>query len=114
MRAVATRLIAPLTPLALSGQTGALDLHAAGNEAESGHVRLADEADLIVVAPATADSIARMAAGMADDLLAAMLLAGRGPALMAPAMNVNMWQNPLTQANLAHLMGADGGGRFTT
>src|SRR5581483_6559478 len=79
-----------------------------------GHIRLADEADLIVVAPATADAIARLAAGMANDLLAAVVLASHAPVLLAPAMNVNMWQNPLTQSNLARLLGPDGGGRFTT
>ena len=66
------------------------------------------------MAPATADFIARMAAGMADDLLAAVVLATRAPVLLAPAMNVNMWTNPLTQANLARLLGPAGGGRVST
>jgi phosphopantothenoylcysteine decarboxylase/phosphopantothenate--cysteine ligase len=114
MTAAATRFITPLTLQALSGHPVSLDLFDPGTESEIGHIRLADEADLIVIAPATADSIARLAAGLADDLLAAVILAGRGPVLLAPAMNVNMWQNPLTQANLARLLGPDGGGRFTT
>jgi phosphopantothenoylcysteine decarboxylase / phosphopantothenate---cysteine ligase len=114
MTAAATRFITPLTLQALSGHPVAVDLFDPGTEADIGHIRLADEADLIVVAPATADSIARLAAGMADDLLAAVVLAGRGPVLLAPAMNVNMWQNPVTQANLARLLGPDGGGRFST
>jgi phosphopantothenoylcysteine decarboxylase / phosphopantothenate---cysteine ligase len=58
----------------------------------------------VIVAPATADAIARFAGGLADDLLAAVLLATRAPVLLAPAMNVNMWENPLTQANLARLL----------
>ena len=66
------------------------------------------------MAPATADFIARMAAGMADDLLAAVVLATRAPVLLAPAMNVNMWTNPLTQANLTRLLGPAGGGRVST
>ncbi len=114
MTAAATRFIAPLTLQALSGHPVSLDLFDPGTEAEIGHIRLADEADLIVVAPATADSIARLAAGMADDLLTAVVLAGRGPVLLAPAMNVNMWENRLTQGNLARLLGPDGGGRFST
>jgi phosphopantothenoylcysteine decarboxylase/phosphopantothenate--cysteine ligase len=114
MTQAATRFIAPLTLQALSGHPVAVDLFDAGTEAEIGHIRLADEADLVVIAPATADCIARLAAGMADDLLAAVVLAGRGPVLLAPAMNVNMWENPLTQANLARLLGPDGAGRFST
>ena len=100
MTEAATSFIAPLTLQTLSGAPVALDLFDAASEAEIGHIRLADEADLLVVAPATADFIARMAAGMADDLLAAVVLATRAPVLLAPAMNVNMWTNPVTQANL--------------
>jgi phosphopantothenoylcysteine decarboxylase/phosphopantothenate--cysteine ligase len=113
MTDAATQFITPLTLQALSGNPVSRDLFDLGSEAEIGHIRLADEADLVVIAPATADSIARLAAGMADDLLAAVVLAGRGPVLLAPAMNVNMWENPLTQANLARLLG-EGGGRFST
>src|SRR6185295_16220993 len=79
MTEAATRFIAPLTLQTLSGAPVALDLFDAAQEAEIGHIRLADEADLLVVAPATADFIARMAAGMADDLLAAVVLATVGP-----------------------------------
>src|SRR3954470_12152048 len=114
MTEAATRFIAPLTLQTLSGAPVALDLFDAAQEAEIGHIRLADEADLLVVAPATADFIARMAAGMADDLLAAVVLAARAPVLLAPAMNVNMWTNPVTQANLNRLLGPGGGGRVTT
>ena len=114
MTEAATRFIAPLTLQTLSGAPVALDLFDASQEAEIGHIRLADEADLLVIAPATADFIARMAAGMADDLLAAVVLATRAPVLLAPAMNVNMWANPATQANLARLLGPGGGGRVST
>jgi len=114
MTEAATRFIAPLTLQTLSGAPVALDLFDPAAEAEIGHIKLADEADLLVVAPATADFIARMAAGMADDLLAAVVLATRAPVLLAPAMNVNMWTNPVTQANLSRLLGPAGGGRITT
>jgi phosphopantothenoylcysteine decarboxylase/phosphopantothenate--cysteine ligase len=112
MTEAATRFIAPLTLQTLSGAPVALDLFDAAQEAEIGHIKLADEADLLIIAPATADFIARMTAGMADDLLAAVALATRAPILLAPAMNVNMWTNPVTQANLTRLL--TGGGRVTT
>jgi phosphopantothenoylcysteine decarboxylase/phosphopantothenate--cysteine ligase len=114
MTEAATRFITPLTLQTLSGAPVMTDLFDAGSEAEIGHIRLADEADLLIVAPATADAIARLAAGMANDLLTAVVLATRAPVLLAPAMNVNMWENPLTQANLERLLGAGGGGRITS
>src|ERR1700760_3084692 len=73
------------------------------DEAEMGHIRLSREADLIVIAPASADLIAKMATGMADDLASTMLLAANKPILIAPAMNVRMWEHPATVANLATL-----------
>jgi phosphopantothenoylcysteine decarboxylase/phosphopantothenate--cysteine ligase len=111
MTKAACHFIPPLTLQTLSGHPVGLDLFDPTEESQIGHIRLADEADAVVVAPATADSIARFAAGMADDLLAAVLLATRAPVLLAPAMNVNMWENPLTQANLARLLET---GRVTT
>jgi phosphopantothenoylcysteine decarboxylase/phosphopantothenate--cysteine ligase len=115
MTEAACRFISPLTMQTLSGAQVRRDLFDLGEESEIGHIGLADQADLVIVAPATADAIARMAAGMADDLLTAVLLATRAPVLLAPAMNVNMWENPLTQGNLRRLLsGAEGGGRFTT
>jgi phosphopantothenoylcysteine decarboxylase/phosphopantothenate--cysteine ligase len=105
MTAAAAQFITPLTLQTLSGAKVATDLFDLSEEAEIGHIRLADEADLLIVAPATADAIARMAAGMADDLLAAVVLASRAPLLLAPAMNVNMWENPLVQDNLRRLLG---------
>jgi phosphopantothenoylcysteine decarboxylase/phosphopantothenate--cysteine ligase len=113
MTEAATRFITPLTLQTLSGAPVALDLFDAASEAEIGHIRLADEADLIIIAPATADAIARLAAGMANDLLTAVVLATRAKVLLAPAMNVNMWENPLTQANLRRLI-ESGGGRIET
>ncbi len=110
----ATQFITPLTMQTLSGHPVGRDLFDLTEESQIGHIRLADDADLIVVAPATADAIARLAAGMANDLLAAVVLASRAPVLLAPAMNVNMWENPITQSNLARLLGSDGGGRFAT
>lgn len=104
MTRAATEFITPLTLQTLSGHPVARELFDLGEEADIGHIRLADEADVVVVAPATADAIARLAAGMADDLLAAVVLATRAPVVLAPAMNVNMWQNPLTQDNLRRLV----------
>ncbi len=105
MTDAATRFITPLTMQTLSGAPVAHDLFDPVAEAEIGHIRIADDADLVVVAPATADAIARMAGGMADDLLTAVALATRAPMLLAPAMNVNMWRHPLVQANLGRLIG---------
>jgi phosphopantothenoylcysteine decarboxylase / phosphopantothenate---cysteine ligase len=114
MTEAATQFITPLTLQTLSGAPVSRGLFDFDSEAEIGHIRLADEADLLVIAPATADTIARLAAGMASDLLTAVVLASKAPLLLAPAMNVNMWENPLTQANLARLLGPGGGGRVST
>ncbi|MBX6742985.1 MAG: bifunctional phosphopantothenoylcysteine decarboxylase/phosphopantothenate--cysteine ligase CoaBC [Acetobacteraceae bacterium] len=93
-----------VTREALAGITGARvhdDLWAA--EAEIGHIRLARLPDLVVVAPASADILAKMAAGLADDLATTVLLATRAPVLVAPAMNPAMWEHPATRANMATL-----------
>ncbi|MEA2696176.1 MAG: phosphopantothenoylcysteine decarboxylase / phosphopantothenate---cysteine ligase [Myxococcales bacterium] len=108
MTPAAAHFVTPLTLQTVSGQKVARDLFDLTEESEIGHVRRADQADLLLVAPATADFIARMAAGMADDLLSTVALATRAPILIAPAMNVNMWENPMTQANLARLLGRPG------
>jgi phosphopantothenoylcysteine decarboxylase/phosphopantothenate--cysteine ligase len=95
-----------VTPLSVGSLTGDLvyaELWSLTDEAEMGHIRLSREADLIVVAPATADLLARMAAGLADDLATATLLAADKPVLVAPAMNLMMWAHPATQTNLALL-----------
>ena len=83
------------------------DLFDPDSEFDVGHIRLARDADLIVVAPATADLMAKMAGGHADDLATAVLLATDGPVLIAPAMNPRMWSNAATRRNLAQLV-ADG------
>jgi phosphopantothenoylcysteine decarboxylase / phosphopantothenate---cysteine ligase len=114
MTEAATHFITPLTMQTVSGSAVALSLFDPVEEAQIGHIRLADDADLVIIAPATADAIARMAAGMANDLLTAVVLATRAPVLLAPAMNVNMWENPLTQANLGRLLGPGGPGRVST
>ena len=103
MTPAATEFITPLTLQALSGNpvhTQLLD-HAA--EAAMGHIELARWADVIVVAPATANFIARLSNGLADDLLTTLCLATRAPLLVAPAMNQQMWHNPATQENIARL-----------
>ncbi|SEN03257.1 phosphopantothenoylcysteine decarboxylase / phosphopantothenate--cysteine ligase [Loktanella fryxellensis] len=107
MTRAAGEFVTPLSVAALAGETvhGALfDLTA---EAEMGHIQLSRVADLIVVAPATAHLMARAAAGLSDDLATTLLLATDTPVLIAPAMNVRMWDHPATQRNLAVLM-ADG------
>jgi phosphopantothenoylcysteine decarboxylase / phosphopantothenate---cysteine ligase len=111
MTDAACQFITPLTLQALSGHPVARDLFDAKQESKIGHIELASLADLIVIAPATADAIARFAAGMANDLLSAVVLATKAPILLAPAMNTNMWENRITQENLARL-GRDG--RATT
>ena len=75
------------------------------DEAEMGHIQLSREADLIVIAPATADLLAKMAAGICDDLATTLLLATDKPVLAAPAMNVRMWQHAATRRNVATLRG---------
>ncbi|HJZ85872.1 MAG TPA: bifunctional phosphopantothenoylcysteine decarboxylase/phosphopantothenate--cysteine ligase CoaBC [Polyangia bacterium] len=111
MTRAAREFIAPLTLQTLSGHPVMTDLFDLTQESEIGHIRLADDADLVIVAPATADVIARMAAGMADDPVTTVALATRARVLLAPAMNVNMWEHPLTRRNVDAL-GATG--RFFT
>src|SRR6202011_2465183 len=93
----------PLSVAALSEDKVYGELWALTGESEMGPLRLSREAALLVVAPATADLIARMAAGLADDLAATTLLASDKPILIAPAMNTLMWAHPATQANVATL-----------
>ena len=92
---------------ALTGEKAFQNLFDLDEEHEIGHIRLAREADLVVVAPATADLLAKMAHGLADDLASAVLLATDRPVLVAPAMNPRMWAHPATQRNVAQLR-ADG------
>ena len=111
VRAILTKggaeFVTPLSLSVLTEEKAFTDLFDLKDEAEIGHIRLSREAELIVVAPATADLLARMAHGLADDLATAVLLATDKPVLAAPAMNVRMWEHPATQRNLATLR-ADG------
>ncbi len=95
--------VTPLSVSALAGSKVYTDLFDLTDEAEMGHIALSRSADLIVVAPATADLMAKMAQGRADDLASTLLLATDTSVLLAPAMNVRMWQHPATQRNLTIL-----------
>ena len=98
-----TEFVTPLSVAALSGSKVYTDLFDLTDEAEMGHIQLSRSADLIVVAPATADLMAKMAQGFANDLASTLLLATDTPVLVAPAMNVRMWQHAATQRNIATL-----------
>lgn len=100
----AQKFITPMTFQTLTRRPVFTDLWSLTEEASIGHIQLADRADLIIVAPATANVISRMANGMANDAVTAMVLASRSPVLLAPSMNVNMWNHPLTRANLQKLV----------
>jgi phosphopantothenoylcysteine decarboxylase/phosphopantothenate--cysteine ligase len=103
MTANAREFVTPLTVQTLSGNPVATETFDLTQESEIGHIRLADTADVVLVAPATANVLAKMAHGIADDLLTTVLLATRAPVVVAPAMNVNMWQHPATVANVRTL-----------
>ncbi|AFW02089.1 bifunctional phosphopantothenoylcysteine decarboxylase/phosphopantothenate synthase [Gluconobacter oxydans] len=103
MTDAAKAFITPLSLEALSGERVHDALFAPTQESEIGHIALARSADLVVVCPATANLMARMAHGLADDLATTLLLATTTPILLAPAMNVRMWEHPATQANLTLL-----------
>ena len=103
----AEQFVTPLSVSALAGTKVYRDLFDLTDEAEMGHIELSRAADLVVVAPASADLMAKMAAGLANDLASTLLLATDKRVLIAPAMNVRMWDHPATQRNLATLQ-ADG------
>ena len=110
------QFVTPLSLQALSESKVYTDLFSLTDESEMGHIQLSRAADLLVVAPATADLLARMTAGMADDLAATVLLATDKPVLVAPAMTVRMWEHAATQANIrtltqrgVHVVGPDEG-----
>jgi phosphopantothenoylcysteine decarboxylase / phosphopantothenate---cysteine ligase len=107
MSKAAQEFVTPLSIGALAGERAFTDLFDTASEFDVGHIRLARECDLVIVAPATADLMAKMAHGLADDLASAVLLATDKPILIAPAMNPAMWTHPATVRNLAHLV-ADG------
>ncbi|WP_119167419.1 bifunctional phosphopantothenoylcysteine decarboxylase/phosphopantothenate--cysteine ligase CoaBC [Algihabitans albus] len=97
------QFVTPLSLAALSGDKVYSELFDLNDEAEMGHIQLSRDADLVVVAPATADIMAKLATGRADDLASTALLATDKPVLMAPAMNVRMWEHPATRSNLETL-----------
>ncbi|GGH35698.1 phosphopantothenoylcysteine decarboxylase / phosphopantothenate--cysteine ligase [Cribrihabitans marinus] len=107
LTAAGAEFVTPLSVSALAGTKVYRDLFDLTDEAEMGHIQLSRVADLVVVAPATADLMGKMAGGLANDLASTLLMATDTPVLLAPAMNVRMWQHPATQRNLAQLK-ADG------
>ena len=107
MTRAAAEFVTPLSLAALTEDKVYGELFSLTDESEMGHIRLSREADLVVVAPATANLLAKMAGGLADDLASTLLLATDKPVLVAPAMNVRMWQHAATRRNLARLA-ADG------
>ena len=104
---VGAEFVTPLSVETLAGQRVYTDRLALTEESEIAHIRLGQEADVVVVAPATADIMAKMAHGIADDLATSTLIAADRPTLLAPAMNTRMWQQPATERNRARLA-ADG------
>ncbi len=100
----AQQFVGAMTFHALTRHPVFTDLFNLTEEAAIGHIQLADRADLVIIAPATANAIARLAAGIADDAVTAIALATKAPVLIAPSMNVNMWNHPITQANVRRLV----------
>ena len=103
MTEAATRFVGPLTFQTLTSRPVYIDQFAAPEAYHTDHIALADRAEIVVVAPATANIIGKLANGIADDLLSTIFLAVDVPVLMAPAMNVRMWNHPAVQANVAAL-----------
>ncbi|MBM4265169.1 MAG: bifunctional phosphopantothenoylcysteine decarboxylase/phosphopantothenate--cysteine ligase CoaBC [Deltaproteobacteria bacterium] len=101
----ALEFVTPLSLQTVSGEKVSTSLFDLGQESEIGHIQLADGADVVLIAPATANVIGKCAAGLADDLLTTILLATRAPVVVAPAMNVHMYENSLVQENLSRLAG---------
>ncbi|MFC3060188.1 bifunctional phosphopantothenoylcysteine decarboxylase/phosphopantothenate--cysteine ligase CoaBC [Paenirhodobacter populi] len=105
MTRAAEEFVTPLTISSLAGEVAHRDLFDLTHEAEIGHIQLSRSADLVVVAPATADLMAKMAGGLANDLASTLILATDKRVLVAPAMNVRMWDHPATRRNIATLRG---------
>src|SRR5215467_13465785 len=99
----AREFVTPLTFQTLSGNPVATETFNLTQESEIGHINLADKADLFIIAPATANAIGKIAAGIADDLLTTVLMATQAPVLIAPAMNIHMYENPILQENIRKL-----------
>ncbi|MBI2343905.1 MAG: hypothetical protein HYV02_06210 [Deltaproteobacteria bacterium] len=103
MTEAAHHFVAPLVLQTLSGHTVRADFFATEAEHSCSHIALADAAQLVLVAPATANIVAKVAHGLCDDLLSTIINATKAPVIFAPAMNTNMWHNPITQRNVATL-----------
>ncbi len=103
LTAAGAQFVTPLTLQTLSKNPVHTEMFNLMHEMEVGHVSLADRADAVLIAPATADAIAKAAHGIADDLLTTVLLATRAPIAFAPSMNVHMWENALTHENVTKL-----------
>ena len=103
MTQAATRFVAPLTFRTLSRNPVSIDMFDEPEEWVPGHISLAERADVLVIAPCSANALAKLAHGLADDMLSATALATRAPLVLAPAMNSGMWENPATRANVATL-----------
>lgn len=103
MTEAAVKFVAPLTFQTLSRYPVSIDAFAQPDQWKPGHISLAEWADLVIVAPATANTLAKMRYGLADNLLTSLLLATRAKIAVAPAMNEGMWLNPATQENIAVL-----------
>jgi len=104
MTEAATKFVAPLSFQAITRRPALTEMFELDSQSNIQHISLAQAADLMVIAPATANIIAKLAAGLADDLLCCTVLASKSPVILAPAMDTNMYQNPITQDNLARLM----------
>jgi len=103
MTEAATEFVAPLTFQTITGRPVVTEMFALASQSNIEHISLAEAADVIVVAPATANIIAKLAAGIADDMLCSTVLASKAPVIIAPAMDPNMYENPITQDNLSRL-----------
>lgn len=103
MTEAAKEFVTPLTLQTLSGNPVHTELFSLTQEQTIGHIELADNVRCVVIAPATANFLAKIANGLCDDLLSTVICATRAPVLLVPAMNVNMWNNPITQRNVATL-----------
>lgn len=103
MTAAATRFVSELTFRILSRNPVVVDMFDNPDEWSPGHISLADRADVILIAPCTANVIAKLANGIADDMLTCTILASKAPVVIAPAMNDNMWKHPATRANVGTL-----------
>jgi phosphopantothenoylcysteine decarboxylase/phosphopantothenate--cysteine ligase len=99
----AQAFVTPLTFQTLSGNKVTTELFSLVEESEIGHISLADRAEVLVIAPATANIIGKIASGIADDMLTTIVMATRAPVLLAPAMNVHMWENPICKENMQKL-----------